>query len=176
MAAPFTTDELDRIRDLHAEGKSCRAIAGELGRAFSAVSRHCRDMGLKFDTARTTEATEVRVTANRSRRAELETRFLDEAANLLDQLHEPHLVYSFGGRENTYAEHELDAPDVAAKRALIAAAGIAVDKAVKLADTDKATAEAQVGKSMVGALFGMFHASLPDDTPAEPDEEPSAEE
>lgn len=169
MATRLTPDELDRIRDLHAQGMSSRAIAAELGRAFSAVSRHCRDMGLTFDTARTEQATEVRVVANRARRAELETRFLDEAANLLDQLHNPHLVYNFS-KDNDFATAELDEPDVAAKATLIRAAGVAVDKAVKLADTDKATAEAQVGKSMVGALFGMFQAALPDDAPADPDD------
>lgn len=171
MASRFTADELERVRDLHSEGMSCRQIASEMGRAFSAVSRHCRDMGLTFNTERTNEATEVRVTANRARRAVLETRFLDEAANLLDQLHHPHLVYNFS-KDNDFATQELDEPDVAAKAALIRAAGVAVDKAVKLADTDKATAEAQVGKSMVGALFGMFNASLPpDDEPDEPAED-----
>lgn len=166
MAEPFTTDELARLAELHAEGLSCRQIAKQLGRSFSTVSRRARDMGLTFDFAGTKQATQVRVSANKARRAELETRFLDEAANLLDQLHEPHLVYNFGGKDNTYEQHELDEPDVAAKRALIQAAGVAVDKAIKLSETDKATADAAAGKSMVGALFGMFHATVP----GEPDE------
>lgn len=170
MATRMTDDELDRIRDLHAQGKSCRQIAADLGRAFSAVSRHCRDMGLTFDTARTLEATEVRTTANKAKRAALESRLLDEAAELLDQLHVPHLVYNWS-KDNDFAQHELDEPDIAGKRALIAAAGVAIDKAIKLADTDKATAEAAAGKSMVGALFGMFHATLPAE--AEPADEPA---
>ncbi|WP_408895928.1 helix-turn-helix domain-containing protein [Nocardioides sp. R1-1] len=168
-ARPITEEELDEIRALHAEGKSCRQIAHEIGRSFSSVSRHCRDMGLKFDTSRVAEATEVRVTANRARRAELETRLLDEAANLLDQLHEPHLIFNWS-KENDYAEQELDEPDVAAKATLVRAAGVAIDKAIKLSETDKATAEASAGKSMVGALFGMFAATVPDDPDAEDDD------
>lgn len=171
----MTPDELDRIRELHAEGKSCRQIASDLGRAFSAVSRHCRDMGLKFDTAGTAEATEVRTTANKAKRAALESRLLDEAAELLDQLHAPHLVYNWS-KENDFDTQELDEPDIAGKAALVRAAGVAIDKAIKLADADKATTEAAVGKSMVGALFGMFHASLPDDAEApDPDESDAAE-
>lgn len=169
MASPMTDDERDRIRELHAEGMSCRQIAATINRAFSAVSRHCRDMGLTFDTARTLEATEVRTTANKAKRAALEARLLDEAGELLDQLHVPHLVYNWS-KDNDFAQHELDEPDIAAKRALIAAAGIAIDKAIKLADTDKATAEAAAGKSMVGALFAGFVATAPPDPDAEPDD------
>lgn len=166
MARTFTPDELDRIRDLHAEGKSCRQIASDMGRAFSSVSRHCRDMGLTFDTAGTQQATEVRTTANKAKRAILESRLLDEAADLLDQLHAPHLVYNWS-KDNDFDTQELDEPDIAGKAALVRAAGVAIDKAVKLADTDKATTEAAVGKSMVGALFGMFHATAPTETPEE---------
>lgn len=159
-ALPISQEELDEIRALHAEGKSCRQIAHEIRRSFSSVSRHCRDMGLTFDKARTAEATEVRVTANRAKRAELETRLLDEAQSLLDQLHEPHLIYNWS-KDNDYAEQELDEPDVGAKATLVRAAGVAIDKAIKLSETDKATAEAAAGKSMVGALFGMFAATVP---------------
>lgn len=171
MAEPFTTDELDRLRQLHAEGKSVRAIANDLGRSFSTVSRHARHMGLKFDTERTQAATEKRSTENRLKRAELESRFLDEAAALLDQLHEPHLVYSFGGRDNTYAQETLPQPDVGAKRALIQAAGTAVDKAIKLADVDKTTTGADAGKSMIGSLFAALAVTPVADDP-EPDPEP----
>lgn len=164
-AKPFTRDELDRLTELHGQGMSCRQIATELGRGASAVSRHARDLGLTFDTARTAQATERRVIDSRAKRAILEGRFLDEAGALLDQLHKPHLVYNFGGKDNTYEEHQLDEPDVSAKRALIQAAGTAVDKAIKLAETDKAASEADAGKSMVGALFAAFRATAPDETP-----------
>lgn len=167
---PLTAAERDRIAALHAEGATCTAIARDLGRSKSTVAKAAKAAGLTFNAERTTPATENRVAANRAKRAALETRFLDEAGKLLDQLGQPHLVFSFGGRDNTYAEHLLDAPDVAAKRALMSAAGTAVDKALKLADADKAGNGAEAGKSMVGALFAALAV-----TPVEDDETPATE-
>lgn len=169
MANPVSPDERARIRELHDAGKSCTAIAKDLGRAVSTISKICRQEGLTFDTERTAPATENRVEQNRHKRAVLESRLLDEAGLLLDQLHRPHLVYSFGGRDNTYAEHQLAEPDVGAKRSLIQAATTATQHALKLAEADKAGAGAEAGKSMVGALFAAFRVTPPDDdeTPAE---------
>jgi transposase-like protein len=157
MAAGKLTDqECARIREAHAEGVSLGHIAAELGRSKSTVSNWCRRHNLTYDSTRTRAAAEAVTATNQEKRARLETRFLDEAANLLDELHRPHLAYNFGGKENTYAEHELPEPDITGKKALIQAAGTAVDKAVKLAEVDKASTGAQAGKSMVGALFAAL--------------------
>lgn len=153
---PLTDTEKTRIRELHAEGLSLSAIARELGRSKSTVSNYCHRHGIRWDNTRTKAATEAHALTNAEKRAALETRFLDEAANLLDQLHRPHLAYNFGGKDNTYEEHELPEPDIAGKRSLIHAAGTAVDKAVKLAETDKTGQGAEAGKSMVGALFAAL--------------------
>ena len=116
MPAKLTPTEVEHIRRLHGEGRSLRSIATELGRSFSVVGRYCRDMGLTFNAERTANATEKKQAENKAKRAELECRLLDEATELLDQLHEPHLVYNFGGRDNTYEEHTLTEPDVTAKK------------------------------------------------------------
>lgn len=164
-AGKLTDHECARIREAHAAGESLGTIAAELGRSKSTVSNYARRHGLTWGTDRTAAATEAKVASNRDKRAALESRFLDEAALLLDELHTPHLVYSFGGRDNTYAEHLLDSPDIGGKKALIQAAGTAVDKAVKLAEVDKAGSGAEAGKSMVGALFHAFRI-----TPVEDDQ------
>lgn len=155
--APHLTDaERAAIEQGHAAGKSCTAIATELGRSRAAVSRHARAMGLTWDTTRTEQATKVKLADNRAKRAALESRLLDEAGLLLDQLHRPHLVYSFGGRDNTYAEHELDEPDVSAKRSLVQAASTAIDRSLKIAAVDQASTGADAGRSMIGSLFAAL--------------------
>lgn len=158
MAAntPLSAAERERIAQLHAEGASCNAIAKDLGRSPSTISKAAKAAGLSFDADRTAPATENRMASNRAKRALLETRLLDEAGLLLDALHKPHTVFSFGGRDNTYAEETLPEPDVAAKATLVRAAGTAVDKALKLADADRAGTGAEAGKSMVGALFAAL--------------------
>lgn len=168
--ARLTDDERARIHTMHAAGQSLGHIATELGRSKSTVSKFARDHGLTWGTDRTAKATDAKVASNREKRATLETRFLDEAAKLLDQLHEPFVAFNFGGKDNTYAERELPEPDVKAKQTLIQAAGTAVDKAVKLAEVDKAGAGADAGKSMVGALFNAFRI-----TPVEDTQEPAGD-
>lgn len=167
MPAPIDAAERDRIRELHATGMSCNGIARTVGRSPSTVSKVCRQEGLTFDAERTAPVTANRVEQNRVKRATLESRLLDEAGLLLDQLHQPHIVYSFGGRDNTYAEETLAEPDVSAKRSLIQAASTAVTHALKLADADRASTGAEAGKSMVGALFAAL-AVAPAEEPDTP--------
>lgn len=156
---PLSPAELDQIRQLHADGESCNSIARQLERSASTISKAARQLGLSWDASRTEAATEAHKATSAEKRARLEGRLLDEAALLLDQLHQPHLVYSFGGRDNTYASKTLPEPDVAAKRQLVQAAGVAIDKAIKLADVDRAGAAAEAGKSLVGGLFHMLRST-----------------
>ena len=55
--APLSDEERQQIRDLHAAGHGCNAIARQLGRDRSTISRAANDMGLTFDRARTRAAT-----------------------------------------------------------------------------------------------------------------------
>lgn len=162
-AKPLSARERTRLAELHATGASCNAIAKMMERSPSTISKAAKAAGLTFNAARTAPATENRVASNRAKRALLETRMLDEAANLLDQLHQPHIVFNWS-KDNAYDEHQHDEPDVAAKATLIRAAGTAVDKALKLADADKASDGAQAGKSMVGALFAALAITPVQDT------------
>jgi hypothetical protein len=167
-ARPLTNDELAQIRELHAAGLSCGQIATKVGRAKSTISKVCDREGLLFDATRTATATDHQVQNNRQKRATLEGRLLDEAGLLLDQLHQPALVFNFGGKDNTYEEHQLEAPPVADKRALVSAASTAIDRSLKLAEADRAGSGADAGKSMIGALFAALQVT--------PIEEPSEEQ
>lgn len=76
---PITDHDRDQVRQLHAQGKNRNAIAREIGRAQSTVSKIARELGLTFDRSRTAKATEAKVADAKERRAELATLALDDA-------------------------------------------------------------------------------------------------
>jgi len=129
MSAPPVTDaEKARIRALHEQGLNCAQIAAETGRSKSTVTRQCQAMGLRFDREQTKAATAAKVADSAARRAETSRRFLEKTNELLDQMDQPHTAFNFGGKDNTYEEHEFDKPPVDALRTLMQAAGQAFDK------------------------------------------------
>ena len=100
--------------------------------ALASVSKIAAKAGLSFDRSKTENATRARQADNKSRRAKLAEKFLKRADELLDQMDQSHLVFSFGGRDNTYAEHELDRPPVSDIRNMMTAAAVAVDKSIAI--------------------------------------------
>lgn len=154
MSAPPVTDaERDRIRILHARGLSCGQIAAELGRVKSTITRQCKAMGLSFDREQTKAATEAKVADSAARRAETSRRFLEKANELLDQMDRPHIAYNFGGKDNTYEEHEFEKPPVDALRTLMQAAATAFDKHMA---QDKHDAAGEEGGSAVDQWLRMM--------------------
>lgn len=125
MAPPLTPDERDHIIKLIRAGWHRNDIATNLGRSRGTVTNVANTIGHNWETvgqSALTRARETRSAYCAERRATLAARFTEEAEQLLDQMHRPHLAYNFGGRDNTYEEHQLDEPPVDAKRALIQAA------------------------------------------------------
>lgn len=159
MSAPPVTDaERARIRELHAQGLSCTRIAAEIGRSKSAVTRQCQAMGLEFDRAQTRTATAAKVADNASRRAEISRRFLEKSADLLDQMDQPHTAFNFGGKDNTYEEHEFSKPPADALRTLMQAAGQAFDK--HLAQDKHDSAGEEGGSAVDRWLSAMLDGEL----------------
>ena len=127
-APPVTEAERARIRELHGQGLNCSQIAAETGRSKSTITRQCQAMGLSFDRERTKAATAAKVADNAARRAEISRAFLEKSAELLAMMDRPHVAFNFGGKDNTYEEHEFDRPPVDALRTLMQAAAQAFDK------------------------------------------------
>jgi hypothetical protein len=162
VPTPLTDDERATILRLHGEGKPRNHIAREVGRSAGTVSNVVHGAGLTFDRPPgVVAATQAKLEDNREKRARLESLLLDDALALREQLYRPHRVFSFGGRDNTYEEHEHPEPDVAAKATILRGVGIAVDKAVKLAEVDKAVAGADEGRSIIGAFFDALGVADP---------------
>lgn len=134
MAAhnPPTAAERERVRELHARGFSRNAIAADLGRAHATIDAIARDLKLTFDRGVLEVATAARTADLRARRAALSELLLGDAERLRGQLWQRSKVFSFGGSDHTYTEHEIPEPTPSDKARLMQALRIAVDKHVQL--------------------------------------------
>lgn len=155
----------DQLRELHAQELSTREIGARMGFEFSTIARRARSLGLKFDRTRTAAATKAAETDAKARRALLAHRFLDEANDALDKLHEQ---YEFvAATKDGIQTRTLEQPDAGAYRNYMTSAGIATDKAIALDkhDTDSVS---EVAKSMLEKLLDLVP-----DAPAAPVETPA---
>ena len=146
MPRKITDDEHTRIVELLGEGHSHATIGRQIGRSASTVGNIARSIGHRSGQTNLARAHEARSAYCAERRASLAARFTEECEELLEQLHRPHLAYNFGGKDNTYEEHELSEPGVAEKRMLIQAAREAMRTVL---DIDRHDNRADVGGAAV---------------------------
>lgn len=134
---PVTQAELKRIRELHAEGKGRNEISRIVGRSLRTISVHAEKMGLSFDRTMTEDATRARKADLEERRVILAEALQGDAERLTEQLWEPGFVYNFGGKDNTFEKRPVEEPPADSKKNLMAAAGIAIEKSLKLVPPDR---------------------------------------
>ncbi|MFI6443812.1 helix-turn-helix domain-containing protein [Kitasatospora sp. NPDC050543] len=150
---PVTQDDYDQVRALHAQGLGRNDIARALDRSGQVISRLAREQGLSFArAAEVATATETRRADLAARRILLAEQLQSDAENLRAQMWQPTLVYSFGGKDNTYEQHLLDEAPAADKRALMATAGMALDRSLKL-EPIRDDSGADAARSMLGQLM-----------------------
>lgn len=170
---PWDDDRNDRLRAMAADGASVRAMAAEMGCSPSTLQRHLNGLGIRGggDRSQTIAATQAKVIDAKARRADLALRFLAEAHAELDELHKPHLAYSFGGKDNVYTEHPFDRPPVEARERIMRTAGTAALRHVDLVKFD-----ADQGATVVIGLLQQTAAALglTDATDAQPPATPPA--
>ncbi|MFJ8224950.1 helix-turn-helix domain-containing protein [Streptomyces griseus] len=133
-ANPVTDQERETVRQLHAEGLGRNAIAKQLKRSGRTISEIAGELGISFAAraGQVAAATEVRQADLADRRARLAEQLQDDAERMRAQLWVPTTVWSFGGKENTYEDHEFPEAPADVKRTLMSAVGIAVDRSLKL--------------------------------------------
>jgi hypothetical protein len=145
-------DELDKIRAMHAEGLGRNEIARRLSRSGRTITVVCADMGLSFDRTATEEATRARMADLAEKRSILAEALTDDALRLTEQLWQPATVFNIGGKDNVYTDQEVPEPPADAKRALMGAAGMAIDRSLRLVPP-AADSGADDARSMLGKLF-----------------------
>lgn len=149
---PVTEEDYTRVRELHALRMGRNEIAREIGRAQRTVSVIAQELGLVFDTTMTEDATRARVAQLAEKRAILADALTDDALKLTEQVWAPAVIYNFGGKDNTYEHRTVDEPPAIDKKALMTAAGIAVEKSLKLVPPTDADDTEEVG-SLLTNLF-----------------------
>lgn len=136
----------ERARELIEQGLPRNAIARELKIAPSSVTKIAQEEGLTFERATmTATAVAARQADLKARRLELIDELVSKAQDHLVAIDQPFLAFSFGGRNNTYEEHELDRAPTGDILNLHRAASLALKDARELArdDDDEGVAEAE---------------------------------
>lgn len=155
---PLSDAERAEILRRHAAGESRNSIAKALKRSGETVSKAVAATGKNFERApEVAAATEARLTDLASRRAKLALDLQADAERLREQLWEPAVVYSFGGKENTYEQHPVSEPPPADKRALMSTVATAVDRSLKLEPVKDENGAAAIG-SLLGGLMERLQA------------------
>ncbi|CAL9503245.1 hypothetical protein SUDANB126_03484 [Streptomyces sp. enrichment culture] len=154
---PVTEEDYRLVRDLHAQGLGRNEIARRIGRGPRTVSVIAAELGLTFDTSMTEDATRARVAHLAERRAMLAEALQDDAERLTEQLWQRTTVFAFGGKDNVFRSKEVTEPPAADKKALMTAAGIALEKSLRLVPPADDTG-ADAARSLVGQLLSGLTA------------------
>lgn len=138
------------LADIRAGQKSRNQIARDHEVSSSTVTKLAQDAGVTdaFDRSQTKRATEAAFADNKAWRAATSKRFLAKCNELLDQMDQPHIVFSIGGRDNIYTEHLMDRPPTGDLRNLMVSAATAFDKHLA---ADKHDADESADASAVDA-------------------------
>lgn len=158
---PMSAAEHERVRQLHAEGSSLSAIARELGRSPSTISRWAKAQGLSWDAAQTAQATHVKQTSNRDRRAQTIGRLYDRAAVILDRLEAKQFkVVGFDRNGRAKVTHiDSDAIPGNEERALSGMAVNLLVAAARLEAVDAGHANTAEAKGILGGLQDALAAA-----------------
>lgn len=150
------TFDSERARELHAAGKSCNAIARELGCAASTVSRWAKGEGLTFDRSKTADAVKAHTVDLAAGRIRLAEKMLAASEDMLDVIDGPYEVYNFGGKDNTFESRVLDSAPVEVRRNVITTAGITFDKLSRIVERSDTGLDEAVG--VIDTLAAGFTA------------------
>lgn len=166
---PWTDTDDQRLRELADAGTSVRAIAAELDRSKSAVERRLRALRTGVNRTGTVAATKARQIDAKARRAALSVALLEDAERLRAQLWQPVTVFNFGGKDNTYNEHQLPQPTHADQLKLAQAVATTVGAIERLErlNADHGVEQAvgmldQIGKAISAAAEALGNPD-PDD-------------
>ena len=167
----LTKAEQATVRALHAAGRGRNEIARETGIPQTAITSFCQDEGLSFDMPpETAQAIRARADRCRALRAELAEGLLKDAVRLRGQLFAPAKVFSFGGKDNTYEERDVEEPVFADKRNIVQAVSVAVTASTRLTTYDGDGDEESM-KSAITQLFGALKVAWDGSHPEDPADE-----
>ncbi|QWT24951.1 helix-turn-helix domain-containing protein [Subtercola sp. PAMC28395] len=142
---PVSPELRARIISLIEAGMTRNAVAREVGIAPSAVTRIAQDEELTFDRSMSAAAVAAAQSDAKAKRAELQLMLVAKAEDFIVSIDQPFLAFSFGGKDNTYEEHELDGPPTGDILNLMRSTSLALKEARDLRkdDDDEGVGEAE---------------------------------
>lgn len=159
MAKRVSDKERQQIIAEFPTGKSCNEIAALFGRAPDTISRIARDEGHTFGYTNLKAAHEASRAYNEERRQRLRLDTVDKAERVLAQMFESAVVFSFGGRDNTYNEHEMDKPPPRDQRDIAQTFKTLMSVVFEI---DKREAGGDDERGVLGRLFEQIQAEADD--------------
>lgn len=161
---PWTDDEDDQLRDLAETGTSISKMAKAISRHPSSVKRRLDTLGIHGDRTQTAAATQAKVIDARARRAALELQLLEDAEKLREQVWKPHTYFDWGGKDHDFDTHEVPEPTPTDKLKLMQAAGIGIDRSLKISvhDADTGVTEAVGALDQIADALALASKDLPD--------------
>jgi hypothetical protein len=133
--SPFTEEEQERLRQLHADGLSRNAIAEAMGRPKVTISRWAERLGLSFDREAVRAATDARQVDLKDRRQRIQERLLDLADLQITRAQNPYRLTGFD-HLGQFVAQIVDQPPAKETKDLTLAASSALTSALKLAQVD----------------------------------------
>jgi transposase-like protein len=161
---PISDEQRLRIVELADEGLSVRAVAAELGIAPSTVTRNARRMGVHFDRAATSAASDARVADAKAKRTVAAQRAIDEALDELGKLHQPcRVVGVVGGSNPGVYSGVVPRPPAADRTAIVRNFKMLVDTHLALAGVDADADSSAHARSLLGQLHQALVAQYADE-------------
>ena len=171
-AGTFREQKGARAKELYDDGYSCNAIARELGTSPATVSRWAKDEQLVFDRSQTAMAVRAHTVDLAEDRLLLARMMVVNAVDSIQMLDEPFEVFNFGGAENVFSSHILDAAPMDARRSAQVIAGVAFDKATRVIEKDNGGLDVVLGTldRVADVLRGAADIYRAAEEPVEPTE------
>lgn len=152
-----TFDQAPRARELFDAGKSCNAIAKELGVSPSTISGWAKKAGLSFARKQTEAAVHAHRIDRAAARADIIDRMYKRSQSVLDRLEAEVYVYYIAVPGSGMERVEDSEPPAVDERNLASAIGVYVDKATRLelVDGDAGEAAARGMLADLGSFLGL---------------------
>lgn len=152
-----TRQQREKVTELHGKGLGRNTIARELKISAGQVTAIAQELGLSFDRAATEQATAARKADLADRRARLEQQLLDDAERLRGQVWAAHEYIDHGGKDFVQVRWVQDEPTPTDKLKLMQAAGVAIDRSLKIAAVEAASGDEPVKALLVelGRALGI---------------------
>jgi transposase-like protein len=156
MARSGTFDQGPRARELFDAGKSCNAIARELGYSPSTISRWAKREGVRFDRAKTAEAVSAQRIDRAAVRADIIDRMYKRSQKLLTRVEADTFTYRMPTQYGSETVSDAEPPPADEKN-LAAAMGIYTDRAhrLELVDSDNGQSDAKSMLIDLGKALGI---------------------